>query len=533
MPKSSSLPSLLPEAVEGVDALLAGTRRLRHKERASRDAWFAGLGVEHKADLLFELEILLKATACFGNPRNHPGVQKRAPVVSLDFRPATLLFRDGMQRAVVLARELLEHRDAAFVFHRYLETVIPEDSARTRLLRERFRQTTPPESLMVLRHQLTSLVEVLEGVLRAPRVPYRTFYALLSVAQQEVSQVTFFNPLTALEFRPEFDRIQSSHVLELIRSMPEGEAHRLVALTFLSLFRMLRYVQLLESMGEEQGASGLPTSGRSHLVLSVLRSDARALSEYLRRRTGELLSRGFAQTLITTQATELVTRRDSLRALGHRLVEIRGTLESIAGNLRIEMTRLFQRELPALDGLSTEADTRAALHTAVSALRSPLQNAVLYLGRSLGTSLEAQAVFDDVAARRESSDRLRRDVWLFIQILKAFTTKGQASRGQDLAEVMNQFAYVREFLDYFRSMGYPVLRAADYPRFDVFVQAVESLDPGESISPQVLKRAIDECDAFGVYLSGLFDQISRRETLRGVPFDHQAAKAVLQLHLGG
>src|SRR6185503_9700757 len=91
--------------------LLSETRALRREQRAARDAWFNELKLDAKEELLFELEVLLKASACFANPRNHPGPPRRAPVVAQDFREAMVLFREGMQRAIALSRQLLGPRD--------------------------------------------------------------------------------------------------------------------------------------------------------------------------------------------------------------------------------------------------------------------------------------------------------------------------------------------------------------------------------------------------------------------------------------
>ena len=154
--------------------LLSGTRRLPREQRTLREEWLGALSLDGKDDLLFEFEVLLKAAACFSNPRNHPGPPRRSPVVAHDFRPALQVFRDGMQRAVSLARHLLGPLDRAFVFHRYLETVLPEDQARTRLLSEGPSQATPEQSLTTLRHGLTGSLEVVDGVLRLPRVPFRS-----------------------------------------------------------------------------------------------------------------------------------------------------------------------------------------------------------------------------------------------------------------------------------------------------------------------------------------------------------------------
>lgn len=511
--------------------LLSRTRGLRSDQRLQRDRWFAELELDNKEDLLFELEVLLKATACFSNPRNHPGPAKRTPVVAQDFREATSLFRDGMKRGVALCRQLLGQRDRAYIFHRYLETVLPEDAIRTRLVREGTNQNDPQDSLIALRHTLASAVEVSDGILRAQRVPFRLFYAVPALVQREVAHNAFFNPLTALEFRPEFDRIKSPEVLDLVRDTKRSQSHHFVALTFLSLFRMLRYLRLLGKFAAESKSRDA-FAGRAYLVLSVLRSDARALSDYLRRRAGVLLGGAYERELLAVAAEDLRSRAAVLRAEGYRLISIKSALEGIAGNLRLEMRRAFLHDLPTPELAPSDRQLREALQATIDNVRPALRNSILFLGKALGVSFEEQGVFDDHAARRETSERLRRDVWMFGQIVRAFYTKAQHSEPDDRWATLHKFQYIREFLAYFRAMGYPLLRAADYPRFDAFITAIERLQDTDLLDPSRLENATDECMAFHGYLRQLFDDISRREVLDGVVFDRRGAAAALKLYLG-
>lgn len=525
--------SLFP-AAPGEDpyhALLSGTRAIHREHRVLRESWLLELPLDNKDDVLFEFEVLLKATACFSNPRNHPGPPRRALVVTQDFRFALQTFHDGLERAIQLARNLLGSLDRAFVFHRYLETMLPEDNARTRLLTQGAQQNTPQESLITLRHGLTSATEVLGGMLRTPRVSFRLFHALLATVYREIDRSAFFNPLNALEFRPEFDRIKSAQVLDLIRSVPGAEAHRLVALTFLSLFRMLRYLSLLSSIGADIERRR-QQAGSTYLVLSVLRSDARALSDHLRQNSGRLLAEGFDRDVMGSHASEVRARSATLRASGHRLIGIRSALEGIAGSLRLELRRAFQHDLPALDPGTRAADLRTSVELCIENLRPALQNAVLFLGRALGATFEDGSVFDDQAARRETSERLRRDVWMFAQIVRAFSSKAQHSPNEDRWAAVHNFQYVREFLAYFRAMGYPLLRSTDYPRFDAFMAAMSGLEDTDLVDPARLEAAIDECVAFHGFLLALFEDISKRDELVAVPFDRRAAAGSLRLYLG-
>jgi hypothetical protein len=363
-------------------------------------------------------------------------------------------------------------------------------------------------------------------------VPYRLFYALVSTAQREVEENAFFNPLTALEFRPEFDRISSPDVLELSGKVPGRHAHRLVALTFLSLFRMLRYVRLVEQIAAHPTDDWPRACGRMYLVLSVLRSDARALSGYLRTWTGNLLAESFEDDIFAAPASQMRTRHDALAVEGQRLLSIKAALEGTAASLRLEMRRTFEHEMPAPDGTATVDDVRSGLRRVTGELRPALENAILFVGRALGQRLDDKGVFAE-AEKRETSERLRRDVWMFAQIVRAFAAKAEHAHAlDDRWSAASGLAFVREFLAYFQALGYPLLRAADYPRVDAFMAAMSALEDADLLDPHKLGQAIAESRQFHDFLVALLDEVGKRDELRGVPFDRKSAAQALKLYLG-
>ncbi len=532
MPSLAPPRSILPGERDAYQELLRDTRGLRREQAQAREQFVARLVAERKEELLFELEVLLKGLACFANPRNHPGPARRTPVVAQEFREALVLGREAINRVTALCRALQFERDRAFVFQRYLETVVPDDSGRARLAHAQAVQDTPEQSLFYLRHGMTNLLEVTSGVCRLQRVPFRLFYALFGVAQREVAQSAYFNPLVALEFRPEFDRISNPRILELMRSVPGEHARRLVALTFLSLFRMLRYLTLLEGTVREHEGSRR-SIGVVYVVLSVLRSDARALTAYLRHRAGRALAEGFERDLFAVPAGQMVERFDGLFAEGRRLLSMRSTLEGIGANLRLEMRRAFEHDFPSPDTAPNLETLRAAVGRAVRNLRPALQNGVLFLGSSLGVRLDEQGVFDDAATRLMLSERLRRDVWMFAQIVRAFAVKARATKPGEVSWTGTPpLQFVREFLAYFQAMGYPLLRTADYPRVDAFMSAMSGLEETDLLEPERLQRAVAECEQFYAFLMNLLQQIGKRQELTSIAFDKRAAAESLKLYLG-
>ncbi len=254
----------------------------------------------------------------------------------------------------------------------------------------------------------------------------------------------------------------------------------------------------------------------------------------MRQRAGVLLGDGFERELFKVPARELGLRYDSIVAEGHRLLEIKATLEGVSANIRLELRRAFEHDFPSPDLAPTMETLRPATRHLAAMLRPALQNAILVLGKALGTRLDEHGVFDDIAARRSLSERLRRDVWMFAQIVRAFAQKARAvtTSGDERWSGASSFQFVREFLAYFRAMGYPLLRAADYPRFDAYLSAMAALEESDLLEPSRLHQATAESEQFYEFLTALFDQIGRRVELASIPFDRRAAAVSLKLYLG-
>jgi hypothetical protein len=96
---------------------------------------------------------------------------------------------------------------------------------------------------------------------------------------------------------------------------------------------------------------------------------------------------------------------------------------------------------------------------------------------------------------------------------------------------LDTFRYVKTFVDYFRSMGYQLLRYSDYDRFDKFIALIDRLREGDALEVQRLSHVMEECESFYVYLDHMFEAVSQRRELEGVPFDAKDAARTLKLFI--
>ncbi len=506
--------------------LLRDTRGMRRDHSRSREQWYRDLAWEDKEATLFELEMLLKGFACFANPRNHPGRPRFGAPAAHDYRLELGVVRDGLEQAVSAARKLLGEADRAYVFSRYLEVVMPEDDSRSQLINEQLTQTTPVESLFVLRTTFSSLIEIADAILQLERVPHRTYFGFLGMVTREVGRNVFFNPLVTLEFRPEFDRIPEPSVLEILHSTPE-DAHKTAAVAFLTLFRARRYLQLVDSFSNQER-----TAARAYLILSVLRSDLRALTRFLNQGAADSLASGLERVLFEIPANEIRLRRDRLESRADRLLHLRGLLESMSTSLRVETRRVFEREVPQMSDDASADGLGPAMILAAAQLRATLHQAVSSLCHELRPDLVPPELGSAATMEREASERLRREIWMFRQIVRAFKAKAEAAgSAKDRWADASTFGFVADFLGHFRAIGYQLVRESDYDHLDSFLEKLSNLREEDFLHPGRSEETLREIDAIDQYLESLFQAISMRTELNDHAFDKRRAAETLKLYL--
>ena len=526
---SALVESMPPARRDYYNEFIEGSRWLRKEQADARSSWFAELRWEHKERTLFRFEMLLKGLVCFGNPANQPGKARREePIVARDFSREMEAARAAVRSVVELGRALSGEVESSSVFQRYVESVVVQDHARLQMARRSLSQDTPQQSLTLLVGALRDVLDVLDGLPIGAPVSFRLFSASIRLVQREVHRSEFFDPLASLEFRAEFDRIRSVTVLEVIAGIESDPSRRVAALTFLSLFRLLRYIDLVD---EEQAK--IAGFGPLFAYLALLRSDAEALAAFLSRDSATWVSDGFGREFESCDPSGLTARFDGLEKEFASLKSLRELFESLGNQLKLELRKVYEQQIPTLSSVEDQSELTSAIERSTSLLRSFLQNAIVLLVQEFRSGVDGEAVFEDFTSNRARSERLRRDIWMFQQILRGFIEKAKGSTAAaDQWAGMSTFRFVREFVGYFKSMGYQLLRYSDYARFDEFMRLVEQLRDGDVLDENRLAGVVRTCEDFNGFLEQMFEAVSRRAELGDTPFDRRDAARTLKLFLG-
>ena len=134
--------------------------------------------------------------------------------------------------------------------------------------------------------------------------------------------------------------------------------------------------------------------------------------------------------------------------------------------------------------------------------------------------------------RAGQAERLRRDIWIFSQILRGFLAKAAAApETANSWSGQSSYLFVREFIVYFRNLGYHLLRASGYERLNEFMMQVEALSAAEVLHQDAVEVFVQECAAFREFLKQRFKAYKETGPLVEMEFDRREAAETLRLYL--
>lgn len=468
--------------------LIREPRALREALLADRSRWLRSLKVNGREELLFELDMLLRALQ-LGLARRHGGATGKG-ALGQDFSHELRAVREAFQRAASVSRKLLvPAAEQNFRFRAYLERSVSEESGRPRLTHELAEQRTPDEGLFVLRHQLRALQGMADQLLKQPDVPFRGYDDFSVLAEYSLSSSKYFRPPGALEFRTEYDRVGSVQLLELVKKLGDLRARKAVALGFLACFRLLRYLRFVQ-------ASAAVMPRRSVLVLALVRDEMLQVAGYL-----------------TTDLKRLTTAAPEAK-------EIAAAADEAAKVLRAAVTRLPEN-------LNDPKIDRQALNAGRDTLSEAARTAASALALAIEPTSQTADLFDGERSRRDRAERLRKDLWIGSQLLKsALEALLPAMKGEP-TRPFARLAALQRFSRDFKQVGYYLLRVGDHDPFDRFFNALEAL-LNTAPSPARDRHLYLECRRFLTIAERGFALVTRRAELLDAPFTEDRYAADLR-----
>jgi hypothetical protein len=165
-----------------------------------RERFLDGLKVEKKDEVLFELEMLLRALDRFFNPDNLP-ISNIDDIVSRNFAHEMRIVKHGVDRAIFLIKSLIPLEESSAIYFRsYVERELLHDYARDILEEKSLSQETPGESLPLLCLSFVNISEILSALCQRKHADHTLFHSMGQLLSREIAMNRWFNPFKFRHF---------------------------------------------------------------------------------------------------------------------------------------------------------------------------------------------------------------------------------------------------------------------------------------------------------------------------------------------
>jgi hypothetical protein len=453
--------------------------------KALADNWVSSVKKKNK-DAFSELDVLLRAVDRFFNIENLP--LSKDDVANRNFFDELSAVRDTILRILGLLDVIIpESKKNVYWFQKFAHSNFLDDKKRDALREELYKQDVPEKSLFFLYDSFVNLKGIISDILKTEHIPYLTFVNIGQLTGREIRENNFFNPFRK-DLSQDFDVIENREVSRAVKAIEARDLRKYSSMIFLYLFRFLRYLKYADT------SSRFGSLASSLLIILLLRSELTIFLSYL----------------------DTVGRK--VRDEGFRTV-----LRLISYQFSMEAKRVFNQELREIFKNRSPQHLKGRIENSHGILKNLSEQSIVQLVQFFNPKVKGNEIFDTFITKLEQSLRLRED----ILILNRFMTLMEEATKE---ERMHIFDAMRNFMLYFQSFTFRLLRYDEYEEFASFFNNV-FVFKAEDVKGKEFERVMNKIRQFKIFTDTCLGQISNRGELNDTPVDMQRVENNLNQYL--
>jgi hypothetical protein len=445
-------------------------KHLEDIESSKLDFKKYGLMHPEKSRFIFEQVMWLKSIDSIARPEYYSRILfPSSDHLTKDYFQEVKIINNILLRITTLCILILgEDKWNISRFAQYIENNLKSRSAIPEL-------TSEEHSGLIFQKDYISLFDTLVEIrcisldfLNMKKVSHTTFNSLCKIISREINKNQSLRVLKDINFNPPYDKITNEKITLIVKDIHPQSLRVDVAKIFLELFRLLHYLDFI--ILSENSVDLLK---RSLPIFSLFRLEIDILFNFLNARFIEK----------ERELPELV------EAIDNFLFASKLELKKVYENELINASKFDQ-----IDELYTRIDNSNGI------LTNHLKQWIVIITQSFKDELDGDEIFTDFRTRTQQSLRLRRDLWLLMRYSDLFEQK----------KTMDAYQTFKKQISKFERSSIRYLMYRDLKDFKMLVQNFENAEN--------LKHLLVAAHKFSTYLSILFQQIGRRASLSGHPF---------------
>ncbi len=456
--------------------------------KESRQDWVAQ-SKQDNAVLFSELDVLLRALDRFFNIENLPFSNE--DIASRNFYEELLAARDVILRVLGILEVIIpENRKNAYWFRKFAESKFMPERKIDDFRKDLYLQDTPEKGLYLVYDSFINMKGLITDLARSGHISYMGFLNVGNLISKEIRENVFFNPFKK-NMNPDFDMITNQTISRIAKSLEDKDEKKHISVIYLYLFRFIRIMSFIELT--TQRAVSL---NASLILLVLLRSEINAFRLYIDKSIKKIKS-------------------NDLQILLH----------AIAYQFSMETKRVYQQELKDILRKKASIRFRGKIENSHGILKNLTEQSVVQLTQHFNPGICGVEVFASFMNKIEQSIRLRED----IHVLHAFVALF-CSRADDPAERLNSFESLRNYMVYFESFTFRLLRHDDYEEFTLFFHDLNGIKK-EMLAGQSFPKILDRIKQFRIYLETTLRHIGNRSELMDNQLDMVRIETLMSQYL--
>jgi hypothetical protein len=436
------------------------------------------------SDLFSELEVLLKALDRFFYVENLPMTQE--DLTNRNFYDELTVVRDIIFRVLgILEVVIPENKKNAYWFQRFAESKFLTLYSRDMFKKELYKQDTPEKGLYLLYDLFINLKGIITDLLKTGKISYLGYGNIGQLISKEIRGNNYFNPFKH-DINPEFDRIENRFVSQIVKSIESKETKKYISVLYLYLFRFLRYINHIDITSQYS-----VSLNSSLMILILLRTELNSFQSYIKK---------IPKTI----------QDENLRML----------LTSIAYQFSMETRRVYLQELREIVRKKAPQHFRGKIENSQGILKNMTEQTIVQLAQFFKPNTHGEDIFDSFTTKLEQSMKLREDIYVlqkFLAILEEQTVPP--------SERTSIFKSLKNFMFYFESFTFKLLRYDDYDEFASFFHYILSLKQFD------FDKIQDKVHNFNVFLETTLRHLSNRSEFSGKPINIDRAEKLFRQYL--
>jgi len=444
---------------------------------------------ETRKELFSELDVLLRASDRFFNIENIPSTKEN--LAESNFYEELSTIRDVILRLIGILEIIIpESRRNAYWFQKFAETKFLTDRKRDKIREELYKQDTAEKGILLLYDSFANLKTLVTDLLKTGNIPYLSYLNAGQILSKEIRENNYFNPFKK-EIDPEFDIIYNHEISDIVKGIKDLEIKKHISLITVYLFRFLRYLNHIDTTAQRTVSLNTALA-----ILMLIRSEIKTLSNYIEK--------------IINKISE---------------PDMKMLLQSLSYQFSMETKRVYRQELKDILKKKAPGFFRGRIENSQGILKNLVEQSIIQIAGFYKQGLKGEDIFPSFTTRLEQSLKLRED----ILVLHKFLTLIQGASASP-EKTVRIFEPMKNFMLYFESFTFKLLRYADYEEFVSFFKEMLSFKK-QQIAGSDFNRFMEKIHNFKIFLETTLRQITNRTELRDKPMDRNRVDKTISQYL--